>query len=38
MSRSFLDNSGLLHQKIADIATNVDIVIAGLPLKLKSSS
>ena len=38
MSRSFLDNSGLLHQKIADIATNVDIVIAGLPLTLKSSS
>lgn len=37
MSRHFLDNAGLLHQKIADIASQVDIVIAGLPLTLKSS-
>lgn len=35
LARSFRDQAGLLHQKIAAIADEVYFVAAGLPLKLK---
>ena len=38
MSRDFLDSAGLLHQNIASFANRVDLVVAGLPLSLKTSS
>lgn len=37
LSRQFVDQAGWLHQAIATIADNVDFVMAGLPLALKSS-
>jgi len=35
LSREFVDQSGWLHQAIAEIANSVDFVMAGLPLRLK---
>jgi adenosylcobinamide kinase/adenosylcobinamide-phosphate guanylyltransferase len=37
LSRNFVDQAGWLHQKIAEIATNVDFIMAGIPLTLKSN-
>tara|TARA_R110000744_G_scaffold372_8_gene1346 strand:+ start:9466 stop:10137 length:672 start_codon:yes stop_codon:yes gene_type:complete len=37
LSRHFVDQAGWLHQAIAKIADNVEFVMAGLPLTLKSS-
>ena len=37
LSRQFVDQAGWLHQAIARIANNVEFVMAGLPLTLKSS-
>ncbi len=36
LSRSFIDQAGWLHQEIAALATQVDFVMAGIPLTLKS--
>jgi adenosylcobinamide kinase/adenosylcobinamide-phosphate guanylyltransferase len=36
LSRQFVDESGWLHQAIAELAEQVDFVMAGLPLNLKS--
>jgi len=36
LSRVFVDESGWLHQDIANIANKVEFVMAGLPLTLKS--
>ena len=36
LSRDFVDEAGWLHQEIAAIATNVDFIMAGIPLTLKS--
>ena len=36
LSRQFVDQTGWLHQAIASIADNVEFVMAGLPLSLKS--
>lgn len=38
LSRSFVDESGWLHQEIARIADRVEFVMAGLPLTLKPQS
>ena len=35
LSRTFVDESGWLHQSLASICTEVTMVIAGLPQKLK---
>lgn len=35
LSRRFRDEAGLLHQRIARLATSVVLVAAGLPLRLK---
>lgn len=37
LSRDFVDYSGWLHQEIAKLATQVDFVIAGLPLTIKQA-
>ena len=37
LSRQFVDQAGWLHQAIASIADNVEFVMAGLPLTLKSA-
>lgn len=37
LSRQFVDQAGWLHQAIANIADNVEFVMAGLPLTLKST-
>lgn len=37
LSRQFVDQAGWLHQAIAKIVNNVEFVMAGLPLTLKSS-
>lgn len=36
LSRDFVDQAGWLHQEIAAIATQVDFIMAGIPLSLKS--
>ncbi|WP_426358635.1 bifunctional adenosylcobinamide kinase/adenosylcobinamide-phosphate guanylyltransferase [Pseudocolwellia sp. HL-MZ19] len=36
LSREFVDQSGWLHQAVAEVADKVDFVMAGLPLSLKS--
>ena len=36
LSRQFVDQAGWLHQAIAKVADNVEFVMAGLPLSLKS--
>jgi len=38
LSRNFVDQAGWLHQEIAEIATNVDFIMAGIPLSLKAES
>jgi len=35
LARTFVDESGFMHQEIASIADTVTLVAAGLPLKLK---
>lgn len=37
LSRQFVDESGWLHQQLADICTDVSMVVAGLAMPLKSS-
>lgn len=37
LSRNFVDQAGWLHQGIAAIATEVDFIIAGIALSLKST-
>jgi adenosylcobinamide kinase / adenosylcobinamide-phosphate guanylyltransferase len=36
LSRQFVDQAGWLHQNLAQLANQVDFVMAGLPLTLKS--
>jgi len=36
LSRQFVDQAGWLHQNLAQLADQVDFVMAGLPLTLKS--
>lgn len=36
LSRDFVDQAGWLHQEIAAIANQVDFIMAGIPLSLKS--
>jgi len=36
LSRQFVDQAGWLHQELAALANNVDFIMAGLPLSLKS--
>jgi len=36
LSRQFVDQAGWLHQELAALANNVDFIMAGLPLNLKS--
>ena len=38
LSREFVDQAGWLHQAIAEIADQVDFVMAGLPLALKTNN
>lgn len=38
LSRQFVDQAGWLHQAIAKVADQVEFVMAGLPLTLKSSN
>ncbi|WP_348760822.1 bifunctional adenosylcobinamide kinase/adenosylcobinamide-phosphate guanylyltransferase [uncultured Salinisphaera sp.] len=38
LSRTFADEAGRLHQALADICRRVDLVVAGLPLNLKTST
>jgi adenosylcobinamide kinase/adenosylcobinamide-phosphate guanylyltransferase len=35
MARAFVDHAGRLHQRIAQVATTVTLVVAGLPWELK---
>ncbi len=35
LSRQFVDQSGWLHQQLAAICSDVTLVVAGLPMKLK---
>lgn len=35
LSRSYLDYLGVLHQRIAKLADNVTLMVAGLPVKVK---
>lgn len=35
LARRFRDEAGLLHQRIADVAQHVILVVAGLPLTIK---
>jgi adenosylcobinamide kinase/adenosylcobinamide-phosphate guanylyltransferase len=36
MARAFVDATGRLHQRLAEVCDRVDLVTAGLPLTLKS--
>jgi len=38
LSREFVDQAGWLHQEIAEIATQVDFIMAGIALSLKSKA
>ena len=35
LSRRFCDEAGILHQRLAQICEQVDLIVAGLPLNLK---
>jgi adenosylcobinamide kinase/adenosylcobinamide-phosphate guanylyltransferase len=35
LSREFVDQAGWLHQELAELAQQVDFVMAGIPLRLK---
>jgi adenosylcobinamide kinase/adenosylcobinamide-phosphate guanylyltransferase len=35
MARAFVDATGRLHQRLAEVCDRVDLVAAGLPLTLK---
>ena len=35
LSRQFVDESGWLHQQIAEVASDVTLVVAGLEMPLK---
>ncbi len=37
LSRKFVDESGWLHQEIAELCSDVTLVVAGIPTTLKSS-
>lgn len=37
LSRQFVDEAGWLNQAVAEVADHVTLVVAGLPLVLKSS-
>lgn len=37
LSREFVDQSGWLHQQLAALSTDVTLVVAGLPISVKSS-
>ncbi len=36
LSRQYCDQAGLLHQRLAQICNRVELIVAGLPLTLKS--
>jgi len=38
LSRQFVDQAGWLHQELAVLASQVDFILAGLPLNLKNVS
>lgn len=38
LTREFVDQSGWLHQELASECSDVSLVVAGLPLKIKQSS
>ena len=38
MARRFRDVAGMLNQKVAAIADEVYMVVAGIPVKIKSST
>lgn len=35
LSRDFVDEAGRLHQQIAQVVSNVHLIVAGLPMKIK---
>ncbi|OZG74979.1 bifunctional adenosylcobinamide kinase/adenosylcobinamide-phosphate guanylyltransferase [Hahella sp. CCB-MM4] len=35
LSRRFCDEAGMLHQRLAGVCDRVELIVAGLPLKLK---
>ncbi len=35
LSRKFCDEAGMLHQRLAGVCDRVELIVAGLPLKLK---
>ncbi len=35
MARSFRDHAGRLHQRIAELANQVTLVVAGIPMSVK---
>jgi len=35
ITRKYCDQAGLLHQRLAAVCDQVELVVAGLPLKLK---
>lgn len=38
LTRNYVDTAGKLHQEIAELADNVVLVVAGLPIAIKSPS
>lgn len=37
LSRQFVDESGWLHQRLAELCSDVSLIVAGLPMALKST-
>ncbi|MEQ1789180.1 MAG: bifunctional adenosylcobinamide kinase/adenosylcobinamide-phosphate guanylyltransferase [Rickettsiales bacterium] len=35
LARQFIDYTGILHQRVAEVADNVVLVVAGIPVKIK---